>query len=54
MNIKGGIEFKCVQGNVTTSSASAGPFDMNMDLKGVRIKGLTLLGMEMPEIEVQL
>lgn len=54
MNIRGGIEFKCVQGNVTTSSASAGPFDMNLDLKCVRIKGLTLLGMKMPEIEVQL
>jgi hypothetical protein len=54
MNIRGGIEFKCVQGSVTTSSASAGPFDMNMDLKCVRIKGLTLMGMKMPEIEVQL
>jgi hypothetical protein len=54
MNIRGGIEFKCVQGNVTTSSASAGPFEMNMDMKCVRIKGLTLLGMKMPEIEVQL
>lgn len=54
MNIRGGIEFKCIQGNVTTSSASAGPFDMNLDLKCVKIKGLTLLGMKMPEIEVQL
>lgn len=54
MNIKGGIEFSCVQGDVTTSSASAGPFTMDLNLKGVKIKGLTLLGMEMPEIEVQL
>jgi hypothetical protein len=54
MNIKGGIEFTDVTGTVTTSSANAGPFDMNMDLKGVKIKGMTLLGMKMPELEVQL
>jgi hypothetical protein len=54
MNIKGGIEFTDIQGTVTTSSASAGPFDMNLDLKGIKIKGLTLMGMKMPEIEVQL
>ena len=54
MNINGGIEFKCVQGTVTTSSADAGPFSMDLNLKGVKIKGLKLLGMEMPEMEVQL
>ncbi len=54
MNIKGGIEFTDIQGTVTTSSASAGPFDMNLDLKGIKIKGLRLMGMKMPEIEVQL
>ncbi len=54
MNIKGGIEFTNVQGTVTTSSADAGPFTMDLNLKGVKIKGLTLLGMKMPELEVQL
>jgi hypothetical protein len=54
MNIKGGIEFKCIQGTVTTSSADAGAFSMDLNLKGVKIKGLKMLGMEMPELEVQL
>jgi hypothetical protein len=54
MNIKGGIEFTDVQGTVTTSSADAGPFSMDLNLKGVKIKGLTLMGMKMPELEVQL
>jgi hypothetical protein len=54
MTVKGGIEFTDVQGNVTTSSASSGPFDMDLDLKGLKIKGLTLLGLKMPEIEVEL
>jgi len=54
LRIKGGIEFTDVEGNVTTSSANSGPFDLNLDLKGIKIKGLSILGMSMPELEVEL
>jgi len=54
VRIKGGIEFKCIKGSVTTCSASSGPFDLDLNLKGLKIKGLSILGLEMPEIEVEL
>jgi hypothetical protein len=54
LKIKGGIEFTDLQGTVTTSSASSGAFDINLDLKGIKIKGLSLHGLNMPEIEVEL
>ena len=54
LKIKGGLEFTNVTGNVTTSSANSGPFDLDLDLKGLKIKGLSILGLKMPELEVEL
>ncbi len=54
LKIKCGLEFTNVKGNVTTSSASSGPFDIDLDLKGLTIKGLSILGLQMPEVEVDL
>jgi hypothetical protein len=54
LRIKGGIEFTGLDGKVTTSSASSGPFDINLALKGLNIKGLSLFCLKMPEIQVEL
>jgi hypothetical protein len=54
VRIKGGIEFKCIGGTVTTCSASSGPFNLDLNLKGLKIKGLSILGLKMPELEVEL
>jgi hypothetical protein len=54
LKIKGGIEFTDLNGTVNTSSANSGAFDLNLDLKGIKIKGLSLLGLSMPEFEVEL
>jgi hypothetical protein len=52
MRIKGGLEFTNVNGSVTTNSAIANKLDLNLVLKGIKIKGLNLCGMKIPEIEV--
>ncbi len=52
MRVKGGLEFKNVNGSVTTDSAIADKLDLNLVLKGIKIKGLNLCGMKIPEIEV--
>ena len=52
MNVKGGLEFKNVKGTVTTGSAIGEKLDLNLVLKGIKIKGLNICGMKIPEIEV--
>jgi hypothetical protein len=52
MRVKGGLEFKNVNGSVATDSAIADKLDLNLVLKGIKIKGLNLCGMKIPEIEV--
>jgi hypothetical protein len=52
MRIKGGLEFTNINGSVTTDSAIADKLDLNLVLKGIKIKGLNLCGMKIPEIEV--
>ena len=41
-----------LSGKVTTDSAIADKLDLNLVLKGIKIKGLNLCGMKIPEIEV--
>ncbi len=52
MNVKGGMEISNVKGKVTTASAISDKIDINLILKGIKIKGLNLCGMKIPEIEV--
>jgi hypothetical protein len=52
MRVKGGLEFKNLTGKVTTNSAIADKLDLNLVLKGIKIKGLNFCGMKIPEIEV--
>lgn len=52
MNVAGGLEFKNVKGSVTTASAIGDKLDLNLVLKGIKIKGLNICGMKIPEIEV--
>ena len=52
MRVKGGLEFKNLNGSVTTDSAIADKLDLSLILKGIKIKGLNLCGMKIPEIEV--
>lgn len=53
MNVKDGLEFSNVKGKVTTASAISDKLDINLILKGIKIKGLNLCGMEIPEMEVE-
>ena len=48
----GGLEFKNLKGTVTTPSAIGQKLDLNLKLRGIKIKGLNLCGMKVPEIEV--
>ena len=52
MNVIGGLEFKNVKGSVTTGNAVGDKLDLNLVLKGIKIKGLNICGMKIPEIEV--
>ena len=52
MRVKGGLEFSNLSGTVTTDSAITDKLDLNLVLKGIKIKGLNLCGMKIPEIEV--
>ena len=52
MKIQGGLEFANLSGKVTTDSAIADKLDLSLVLKGIKIKGLNLCGMKIPEIEV--
>jgi hypothetical protein len=53
MRVKDGLEFSNVKGMVTTASAFSDKLDINLILKKIRIKGLNLCGMKIPEIEVE-
>jgi len=52
MRVRGGLEFSNLSGAVTTDSAIADKLDLSLVLKGIKIKGLNLCGMKIPEIEV--
>ncbi len=52
MRVKGGLEFSNLSGTVTTDSAITDKLDLSLVLKGIKIKGLNLCGMKIPEIEV--
>lgn len=54
MRVKGGLEFKDLKGEVKTDSAISKKFDMNLIMKGIKIKGLNLCGMKIPKIEVDI
>jgi len=54
MRVKGGLEFKDLKGKVTTDSAISEKLDMNLIMKGMKIKGLNLCGMKIPKIEVDI
>lgn len=49
-----GLEFKDVKGTVETESANSKGFDMDLVIKGIKIKGLNLCGMKIPEIMVEI
>ena len=54
MNIKGGLEFNNVKGAIIGGPAISDKIDdINLLLKGIKIKGLNLCGMKIPEIEVE-
>ncbi|MGB8217031.1 MAG: hypothetical protein WCE94_06995 [Candidatus Methanoperedens sp.] len=53
MNVKGGMEISNVKGKVTTASAISDKLNIDLVLKGIKIKGLNLCGMNIPEIEVE-
>ncbi len=53
MNVKGGMEISNVKGKVTTASAISDKLDINLVLNRIKIKGLNLCGMKIPEIEVE-
>ncbi len=53
MNVKGGMDISNVKVKVTTASAISDKIDINLVLKGIKIKGLNLCGMKIPEIEVE-
>ena len=48
MRVKGGLEFRNVKGSITTASAISDKLDMNLVMKGIKIKGLNLCGMTLP------
>jgi hypothetical protein len=52
MRVKGGLEFTNLNGSVATDLATVDMLDLNLVLKGIKIKGLNLCGMKIPEIEV--
>lgn len=54
MRVKGGLEFKDLKGKVTTDSAISEKLDMNLVMKGIKMKGLNLCGMKIPKIEVDI
>jgi hypothetical protein len=54
MRVKGGLEFKDVKGKVTTASAISDKLEMDLVLRRIKIKGLNLCGMKIPEIEVEI
>jgi hypothetical protein len=54
MRVRGGLEFTNLNGSVTTDSAIATKLDLSLALKGIKIKGLNLCGMKIPEIEVEM
>jgi hypothetical protein len=54
LRVKGGLEFSDVNGQVTTASAITDKLDMTLILKGIKIIGLNLCGMKIPEIEVEM
>ena len=54
LKIKGGLEFKNVQGSVAVTSASSTPFDLNLAFKGMKIVDLKMKGLTLPELEVEL
>lgn len=54
INVRNGLEFNNVKGSVTTGSAISDKIDdIDLVLKGIKIKGLNLCGMKIPEIEVE-
>ncbi|MDD5616799.1 MAG: hypothetical protein PHH85_11415 [Candidatus Methanoperedens sp.] len=53
MNVKDGMEISNIKGKVTTASAISDKLDINLVLKRIKIKGLNLCGMKIPEIEVE-
>lgn len=53
MKVKDGMEISNVKGKVTTASAISDKLDINLVLKRIKIKGLNLCGMKIPEIEVE-
>ena len=52
MRVKGGLGFTNLKGSVMTDTAIADKLDLSLVLKGIKIKGLNLCGMKIPEIEV--
>ena len=50
MRVKGGLEFKDVKGKVTTASAISDKLEMGLVLRRIKIKGLNLCGMKIPEM----
>lgn len=53
MNVKGGLEIRNVKGAVTTASAISDNLDIDLIMRRIKIKGLNLCGMHIPEIEVE-
>jgi len=54
LRVKGGLEFTNLKGNVTTDSAISKNIDLDLSLKGIKIIGLNLCGMKIPEMEVEI
>jgi hypothetical protein len=53
LRVKGGLEFKNLNGTVKVDSAKSDKFEINVKVKGIKLNGLNLCGMEIPEIMVE-
>ena len=49
-----GLEFEELKGSISVDSAISSKFDMDLTIKGMKIKGLNICGMYIPEVMVEL
>lgn len=53
LDVKGGLEFKELKGIVKSASATSDPFNMDLNIQQMKIKGLNICGMNIPELMVE-
>ena len=54
LDVRGGLEFEELKGSISVDSAISSKFDMDLTIKGMKIKGLNICGMYIPEVMVEL